>query len=299
VIIVLISMDELRESTGFLIPAALAAVFLVLFIAGRLRPLRRRKRGLYGRLKVNAVLTSLALLTAAVVVRPVVAALAARGGRAQFGFFGLTAMPAAAQFAAGFVLMDFTFYWWHRATHEVPLLWRLHNVHHFDPDLDVTTSFRFHAGEILLSTAFRALQVWALGITRPVLIAYEAVFFAGTMFHHSNIRLPFAFERVLNYCFVTPRMHGIHHSVVKSETDSNYGSVFRWWDMLGRTLVLNVPQREIRIGVPGYMLPEQNRIVAAMTAPFETQKEYWAWPNGRRPERIRNLEKRPANSLTP
>lgn len=69
--------------------------------------------------------------------------------------------------------------------------------------------------------------------------------------------------------------------------------------MLGRTLVLNVPQREIRIGVPGYMLPEQNRIVAAMKAPFETQKEYWAWPNGRRPERLRNLEKEPANSLTP
>lgn len=281
------------------VPAGLAAVFVFLFIAERLRPLRRRKRRLSGRLKVNAVLTALALFTAAVVVRPVVVALAAHGVRAQSGLLARTAIPSAAQFAVGFVLMDFTFYWWHRATHEVPLLWRLHNVHHFDPDLDVTTSFRFHAGEIVISTGFRALQIWALGITFPVLVTYEAVFFASTMFHHSNLCLPVGFERVLNYLFVTPRMHGIHHSVVKSETNSNYGSVFRWWDMLGRTLVLSVPQRDIRIGVPGYLLPEQNRVAAAMKAPFQLQKEYWAWSNGRRPLRLPNIEKPSVNSLAP
>lgn len=278
-------------------PVVMISVFLALFVAERHRPLRRSKRRLLQRLKANAALTVLTLAVAALVVRPVVVSLAVRAGEVRTGVLGVAGIPRWMQFGAGFLLMDFTFYLWHRANHEIGLLWRLHNVHHFDPDLDVTTSFRFHAGEILLSVGFRTVQVWLLGITIPILIAYEGVFLAATMFHHSNIRLPLGFERMLNRVFVTPRMHGIHHSVVKSETNSNYGSVFRWWDIAARTLVLDVPQQDIRIGVPGYMFPEQNRLAEALKAPFTRQKDYWAWPNGKRPERPREKGAPPARML--
>ena len=136
--------------------------------------------------------------------------------------------------------MDLTFYYWHRLNHTRPLLWRFHNVHHADPDMDVTTSFRFHWGEVLYSTVFRLLQVGLIGVSPLTYLVYEVVFNGATMFHHSNLRLPVAWERRLNRVFVTPRMHGVHHSAVGPETNSNYSVIFSWWDRLNRSLRLNV-----------------------------------------------------------
>jgi sterol desaturase/sphingolipid hydroxylase (fatty acid hydroxylase superfamily) len=109
-------------------------------------------------------------------------------------------------------------------------------------------------------------------------VAYELAFQANTLFHHSNVRLPLRLERALNTILVTPRMHGIHHSQREQETNSNYGVVFPWWDRLHRTLGLNVPQSEIVIGVPGYSLVEDNRLISVLTAPFRKQREYWRKP---------------------
>ena len=122
--------------------------------------------------------------------------------------------------------MDLTFYYWHRLNHLRPLLWRFHNVHHVDPDMDVTTSFRFHLGEVLYSTLFRLLQVGLMGVSPLTYLLYEFIFNCATMFHHSNVRLPLAWERLLNRVFVTPRMHGVHHSALGPETNSNYSVIF-------------------------------------------------------------------------
>lgn len=157
----------------------------------------------------------------------------------------------------------------------MPLLWRFHNVHHVDPDLDVTTAFRFHAVEIGYSAAFRVTQVVLIGPAAWMYFAYELVFQIGTLFHHSNVKLPLRVERVVNRVFVTPRMHGIHHSHFHHETDSNYSTVFSWWDRLHRSLRLNVQQRDIEIGVPGYSLPEDNRPVNLLSMPFHHQRNYW------------------------
>src|SRR5690606_5035552 len=121
-----------------------------------------------------------------------------------------------------------------------PFLWRFHNVHHLDPDLDVSTALRFHFGEIAFSAAFRVVQISAIGVGAPVYWAYELCFQAGTLFHHSNVRLPLRLERALSRLLVTPRMHGIHHSQVEAEASSNYGVLLPWWDLLHRTLRLNV-----------------------------------------------------------
>ena len=105
--------------------------------------------------------------------------------------------------------------------HRVPLFWRFHNVHHVDPDVDVTTATRFHVGEIAASAGVRALQIGIIGISWPAYLLYEIVFQAAALFHHSNVRLPLSMEKGVNLVFVTPRMHGIHHSQFRNETNSN------------------------------------------------------------------------------
>jgi sterol desaturase/sphingolipid hydroxylase (fatty acid hydroxylase superfamily) len=200
----------------------------------------------------------------------------------------LLPLPGWGRFAAGFVLMDLTFYYWHRANHRIRVLWRFHNVHHVDPDLDISTSFRFHFGEIAYSSVFRIFQVLLIGINPLTYVVYEAVFSAETMFHHTNIRLPVDLERWLNKLIVTPRMHGIHHSVVGSETNSNYSVIFPWWDRLNRTLMLNVPQASIKVGVPGYQAEKDNRLWSLITMPFVRQKHYWRFADGKAPRNNRD-----------
>ena len=159
-------------------------------------------------------------------------------------------------------------------------MWRFHNVHHIDPDVDVTTSFRFHFIEIIYSSLFRGLQVLIVGPSIAIYVFYEIVFQAGTMFHHSNIKLPLWLERAINYVFVTPRMHGIHHSAVKSETDSNYSVVLRWWDWIHRSIHLNVPHKDITIGVPAYLEKGDNHLWSCISMPFMKQRDYWRRPDG-------------------
>ena len=246
-----------------------------LFASERLVPLRRAGRPLIGRLLVNFGTSALAFGAAMLLVRP--AALSALGWSAAkpFGLIHLAPMPRGAGFMLSFLLMDLTFYWWHVANHRIPFLWRFHNVHHIDPDLDVSTAFRFHFGEVALSTAFRVVQVGAIGLSAPAFAVYELVFQANTLFHHSNVRLPIAIERVLNLVLVTPRMHGIHHSEVRDETNSNYSVVFSWWDRLHRSARLNIPQSAIRVGVPVYADPQDNTFANTLTLPFRRQRDYW------------------------
>jgi hypothetical protein len=111
-------------------------------------------------------------------------------------------------------------------------------------------------------------------------VVYELVFQANTLFHHSNVRLPIRIERLLNLVLVTPRMHGIHHSQVRDETNSNYSVVFSWWDRLHRTMGLNVPQSDIVIGVPGYSNPADNTLWNDLVLPFRPQRDYWRRPDG-------------------
>ncbi|MCJ7500600.1 sterol desaturase family protein, partial [bacterium] len=245
------TMENFITEGGFrnLSAVLLVAGFGVLLAAESIWPLRARKRPRPGRYLSNAILTALTVLAGALAVRPAGFGLATLSEAKAFGILNWLALPGWAKFAAGFLLMDLTFYYWHRFNHVVHFLWRFHSVHHIDPDLDVTTSMRFHFGEVLLSTFFRAGQVAVIGIAPVTYIVYETCFTLATLFHHSNLKMPVRVEAVLNRILVTPRMHGVHHSVVRSELNSNYSVIFRWWDALNRSLVLNVPQSAITIGV--------------------------------------------------
>lgn len=153
----------------------------------------------------------------------------------------------------------------------------------------MSTAFRFHFGEVLLSTLFRVVQVGLVGVSLGTFAAYELAFQANTFFHHSNVRLPIRLERLLNTILVTPRMHGIHHSQVRSEANSNFGVVLCWWDKLHRTLGLHIPQSRIEIGVAGYSSPHDNRLWHTLTLPFRKQRDYWRRPDGTTPERDAGL----------
>jgi len=198
-----------------------AFLFGVLFVLERFVPLRAPKSELIARLVVNLCFSALAFGVAAAIVRPVARAAIRWAGLQPFGLIHIAPLPTTAQFILAFLLMDLSFYWWHVLNHRIPFLWRFHNVHHIDPDLDVSTGFRFHFGEVAMSAAFRVVQVALIGISAPAFAIYEIVFQANTVFHHSNVRLPIRLERLLNKVLVTPRMHGIHHSQVEGETNSN------------------------------------------------------------------------------
>jgi sterol desaturase/sphingolipid hydroxylase (fatty acid hydroxylase superfamily) len=267
------------------IPLTLVAVFLLLLVLEAALPLRRRTRLRRQRWPVNFALTAGVMVVGLLVVRPVALAIISWAGDRNFGLLRQVSLPPLAAVLVGLVLMDLTFYWWHRANHRFFLLWRFHGVHHLDPDLDVTSAARFHFGEVLYSTVFRVLQVGLLGVDVYTFLLYEATYQGANMLQHSNLRLPVLLERALNKVFVTPRMHGIHHSVVSTEVGSNFSVVFRWWDSLHRTLRLNVPQQDIPIGVAGYLSPEHNRLWPLVVLPFRFSKHYWLWPDGTEPRR--------------
>ena len=267
------------------VPIAVAAILAALFIVERVAPLRRTRTRLLLRLFINFAISGLAFLTSMMVVRPAALGALAWTSRESFGLVHVVPAPAWAQFLVGFALLDLGFYYWHVLNHRIPLLWRFHNVHHLDPDLDVSTGFRFHVGEVLMSTVFRVAQVGLTGVSFTTFAVYELIFQANTLFHHSNVRLPIQVERLLNAVLVTPRMHGVHHSQVRQETNSNFGVVFRWWDALHRTIRLNIPQSRIEIGVAGYSRPEDNRFWHALTLPFRPQRDYWRKDDGTIPDR--------------
>ena len=149
------------------------------------------------------------------------------------------------------LLFDYTLWWWHRANHQIPLLWRFHAVHHADPDLDVTTAVRFHFGEMALAAVFRGVQIRVIGASAEDVGAWQRLLLPAIFFQHANLRLPARLDAFLaRLIVVTPRMHGIHHADELELSDSNWASLFPWWDALHGTLRLDVPQEAIRIGLP-------------------------------------------------
>jgi len=266
---------------GTAVGLALAALFLVETRA----PLRRRVRPRAERLATNALVALGAALVVRLALVPVGVVVAGAAERAGVGLLHWLPVPAGLAWPAGLLLLDYTMYVWHRLNHRVPLLWRFHLVHHTDLDLDVSTALRFHAGELLLSCGWRAVQVAVIGPPVALLLVFELVFEAATAFHHSNWRLPHALDRALAAVVVTPRMHGVHHSTRQAETNSNWSVLLSCWDRLHRTLGLNIPQSKIVIGVPAYSTERDNSIPNALLLPFRKQRDYWRRPDGALVER--------------
>jgi sterol desaturase/sphingolipid hydroxylase (fatty acid hydroxylase superfamily) len=282
-------MSTVNPRLGLLL---LATFFALLFILERLFPLRSRTAAILQRLLLNLTISALAFLAAAALVRPAGGWVLRWSSEKSFGLLHWLALPAPVTFGLGFLLMDVSFYYWHRANHKIPFLWRFHNVHHIDGDLDVSTAFRFHFGEVGFSAGFRVAQILLFGVSGWTYGIYELVFQANTMFHHSNWRLPLRLEQCLNKILVTPRMHGIHHSQVERETNSNFSTVFSWWDRLHRSIELGIAQADITIGVPAYTGAADKKLRDSLFLPFQSQRDYWRKPDGTPVVRITSRRER-------
>jgi sterol desaturase/sphingolipid hydroxylase (fatty acid hydroxylase superfamily) len=255
-------------------------------------PLRRQHFSALRRLVRNCILSIPGFALVRLAMLPIPLAIAMWAQDRHLGLLNWLGPPRWVMIIATFLLMDYAYWWWHWANHMVPLFWRFHNVHHTDLDLDVSTAARFHFGEMFFSVGFLSLAVALFGIAPMMLLVFFITFEAATLFHHSNWRLPIRVERLLNLIIVTPRMHGIHHSIVQGETNSNWGTIFCWWDKLHHTLRRDIPQDEITIGVAPYRDEHELTLGNLFILPFREQRP-WRLPNGEEPDRAA----RPADYL--
>ncbi|MBU1254461.1 MAG: sterol desaturase family protein [Alphaproteobacteria bacterium] len=225
-------MDPQSPLLTLIALAATALVFVALAVvelaAPRRRLRHRRSRRWITNLGLFALDTALVRLAVPLLMIGTAQLAEVRG----WGLFNQLALPFWLELLLVLALLDLALFLQHWATHRVPLLWRLHQVHHADPDFDVTTAARFHPLEIALSMLYKMAVVAALGPAALAVFVFEVVFVAATVFVHANLSLPPALDRSARSAIVTPDMHRIHHSTLQRETNSNFGTMLSGWDRL-------------------------------------------------------------------
>jgi len=232
-----------------------------------------------GLVALNTVLLRLLFPAAAVGV----AALANQQGWGLLNFYEVPFLPAV---IVAVIAMDFVIYLQHVMVHAVPMLWRLHRVHHADLDYDVTTGARFHPIEIILSMLIKFATIVLLGAPVVAVVIFEVLLNGTAMFNHGNVRLPLPLDRVLRWFVVTPDMHRVHHSVEDDEANSNFGFNLPWWDRLFGTY-RDQPRgghEGMTIGIHKYRDPQQvDRLPGMLTLPFigeisgyAINRRYWS-----------------------
>ncbi len=225
---------------------------------------RLERAEMRGALKSRRWVTNLAMVVlSSVLVRilfPAAAVGAALWAQMQgFGLFRLVGVAPVLAGVLGFVILDFVVWLEHWASHKVPILWRIHRMHHADTGFDLTTALRFHPVEIVLSMIWKAAIVTVLGVPVVAVLVFEIVLNGMAMFNHANARLPLGLDRLMRLFLVTPDMHRVHHSSIPAETDSNYGFNFPFWDRFFGTYTdqpqlghddMEIGLREYRDGSP-------------------------------------------------
>ena len=261
------------SSTGRIL--GLAAAFGTIAILEELRPLRPRVERKTRHVIRNVMIAAMSGVATAIVQELFVARAAAAVTRRRLGVLQRIGLRRPAATVAGVLLLDYTLWVWHWLNHRTSALWRFHRVHHVDLDLDVWTGIRFHFGEMAMAGVLRMLQIRLIGPPLDSLRIWQMLLLPSIFFHHSKIALPWKLEKALSYLVVTPRMHSIHHSTVRDETDSNWSSLFSIWDRMHGTFRLDVPQESITIGVPAYQDPEDVTIGRMVVLPLKETAGDW------------------------
>lgn len=250
--------------------ACFAGIFLVMALLEAGLPRRRLENGRLKRWPTNWGL----ILLDSILVRLIfpiggvgLALLAQENGWGLFGLLGWSGVFAG---IVTFLALDFAVWGQHVASHKIPVFWRIHRVHHADSEVDATTALRFHPIEILLSFVWKGLVIVALGGPVEAVLIFEVVLNASAVFGHANVRLPLWLDRLLRLVIVTPDMHRVHHSVIRRETDSNYGFYLSIWDRIFGTYV-DQPEKghdgmEIGLGAP--LTPKAHQLPFSLAIPF-------------------------------
>ncbi|MBM3564567.1 MAG: sterol desaturase family protein [Alphaproteobacteria bacterium] len=255
-------------------PTVRLSVFLGVFAAvaawEALAPRRALAVGRWARWPNNIGVVVLNTVVARLLFPAGAVGIAAWATGRNVGLFNVLDMPPGLEIAVAFLLLDLAIYLQHRVFHAVPALWRLHRMHHADLGFDVTTGARFHPIEIVLSMIIKAALVAALGAPIAAVILFEVVLNGTAMFNHANAGLPPMVERVVRLFVVTPDMHRVHHSVVRTETDSNFGFCLPWWDRLFRTYRAQPAAGHggMTIGIASFRDPADLRLDKMLIQPF-------------------------------
>ncbi|MBW3097468.1 sterol desaturase family protein [Pseudohoeflea coraliihabitans] len=270
-------MDEL-SLFGFSEPLARLGAFATIFLALTVLELaapRLERAELAGALKSRRWFTNLSIVLLSSLALRLVFPLAAVGTalwaqEAQIGLFAHLALPGWLAGLIAFVVLDFVIWLEHLASHKWSLLWRIHQMHHADTGIDLTTALRFHPLEIVLSMVWKAAIIIALGAPPIAVLLFEIVLNGAAMFNHANLYLPPSVDRVLRLVIVTPDMHRTHHSTDRRETDSNYGFNFSFWDRLFATYTARPRrgERDIEVGLKEWRGKEPMQLWWSLLLPF-------------------------------
>ena len=259
-------LEDQNEIHSLVLVAALAATLLWEIRFPRRDPAAPRTR----RWRVNFLLmvVNMAVLYAVVPITTVALALLVKN--AGLGLFNRIEMPFVLGCVLGALLMDLARYGQHLAMHRIPLLWRIHRLHHADPDLDVTTSLRFHPIETIIGLLTDALIIVVFGVPALAVVLYRLARVAASTIVHGNVRVPADVDAVLRLIIVTPDMHCIHHSVLEHEQGRNLSGGLSWWDRLFGTYVARPASdyRTMALGLTGYPEARASSLRAALADPF-------------------------------
>ncbi len=231
-------MSYFGLSEGALRFAIFAVFFLGMAGLETWLPRRQRRYPRHRRWITNVgVLVADYLAVAAVTfLIPITAAITAIWATSRgWGLFNAVDWPVWLEWLIGFAVLDLVIWGQHFIFHKVPVLWRIHRVHHADEDIDATTAIRFHPLEILISIAVKSGAVVLLGPPALLVVLFEALINGTALFNHANLKLPLWLDKWLRFVLVTPDMHRVHHSVIETEIDSNYGFALSVWDRVFHT----------------------------------------------------------------
>jgi sterol desaturase/sphingolipid hydroxylase (fatty acid hydroxylase superfamily) len=248
-------------------------VFLIMAVWELAAPRRQQAIDRRVRWPSNVGIAVLDALLVRVVFPTTAVGLALVADASGWGLFHLITLPAWIAIVASVILLDLAIYLQHVLFHAVPALWRLHRMHHADLAFDVTTGFRFHPIEILLSMLIKLATIAALGTPAIAVLAFEVLLNATSMFNHGNVLIPQNLDRVLRWVVVTPDMHRVHHSIRSSETNSNFGFNLPWWDRLFGTYrpQPSAGQSGMTIGIEQFRDVRELRLDRMLIQPFHNE----------------------------
>jgi sterol desaturase/sphingolipid hydroxylase (fatty acid hydroxylase superfamily) len=254
------------------------AVFIVMAVAEVLRPRRRlshsRSKRWVTNLSIVAIDSLVVRLMGALAIPLVAVGAAIYAARDGFGLFNWVDLPWWVEWGTVLLALDLAIWFQHLVSHKVPLLWRLHQMHHADVDIDVTTAIRFHPIEIALSMLWKIVCVVALGAAPEAVVVFEIVLNGCAIFNHANVALPERADSVLRTFIVTPDMHRVHHSILPHEHDSNYGFNLSVWDRLFGTYTPSPEKghQGMTIGLAPYQNYWPTRLVWSLMLPFRWRR---------------------------
>ncbi len=263
-------MSFLEQYEAIIRLGTFAGIFLIMALLEIAMPRKKRVLGRGSRWFTNMSLVLVDTLAIRLIMPILAVGMADYAAGRGWGLLALVDLPMWVEIIIAFLLLDMLIYAQHIGFHKIPILWRIHKVHHADRDLDVTSGARFHPLEAVISMAYKLICIALIGPAAFAVFLFEVVLNAASMFNHANVRLPLGLDRLMRFFIVTPDMHRVHHSVLERETNSNYSFFLTIWDRLFRTYTAQPEQGHdgMIVGLSEYQNDKPANLIWSLFVPF-------------------------------